>query len=212
MIVQHHANASARGIVLVGQAEKFHKFAAAMPVPYQTQHFPAQQIDAGQQRQGTVTLVFVIPSLAPLATADGGTPPLTLAIMIKASDLLRGNATLLLTAAGASAVAAIIAYRFGALQRLVDQLLMDGPFGRTNGALVFGGFAVALGLLTTSAPTVAKDKYACFTDDGYGRKRPCSAGYKAANPNWRAGSDCFTDEGYGRYRPCDSFVKSPSRN
>ena len=33
-----------------------------------------------------------------------------------------------------------------------------------------------------------------MTDDGYGRKRPCSAGYKAANPQWRAGDSCFTDE------------------
>ena len=45
--------------------------------------------------------------------------------------------------------------------------------------------------------------YTCMTDDGYGRKRPCSAAYKAANPNWRGGDDCFTDEGYGRYTPCD---------
>ena len=57
----------------------------------------------------------------------------------------------------------------------------------------------------------AKDKvidYSCFTDDGYGRKRPCSASYKAANPNWRGGDDCYTDEGYGRKRPCSAEYKA----
>jgi len=44
--------------------------------------------------------------------------------------------------------------------------------------------------------------------DGYGRYRPCSAGYKAANPNWRAGDSCFTDDGYGRYRPCSAGYKA----
>lgn len=52
------------------------------------------------------------------------------------------------------------------------------------------------------------DKYTCMTDDGYGRYRPCSAGYKAANPNWRAGDSCFTDDGYGRYRPCSAGYKA----
>jgi hypothetical protein len=73
--------------------------------------------------------------------------------------------------------------------------------------LALAGFAIALPLLSASAPAVAKSKYDCFTDDGYGRKRPCSADYKNANPNWRSSYDCFTDEGYGRYRPCDSFFK-----
>jgi hypothetical protein len=50
--------------------------------------------------------------------------------------------------------------------------------------------------------------YECMTDDGYGRKRPCSAAYKSANPNWRGGEDCFTDEGYGRYRPCSASYKA----
>ena len=54
----------------------------------------------------------------------------------------------------------------------------------------------------------AASKYTCMTDDGYGRKRPCSAGYKAANPQWRSGDSCFTDEGYGRYRPCSAGYKA----
>jgi hypothetical protein len=50
--------------------------------------------------------------------------------------------------------------------------------------------------------------YVCMTDDGYGRMRPCSAGYKAANPNWRGGDSCFTDDGYGRKRPCSAGYKA----
>ena len=63
--------------------------------------------------------------------------------------------------------------------------------------------------VTVSTASAAKAvSYVCMTDDGYGRKRPCSAGYKAANPNWRAGDSCFTDEGYGRYRPCSAGYKA----
>jgi hypothetical protein len=47
----------------------------------------------------------------------------------------------------------------------------------------------------------------CMTDDGYGRKRPCSSLYKKENPNWRAGNECMTDDGHGRYRPCSSLYK-----
>jgi hypothetical protein len=59
-----------------------------------------------------------------------------------------------------------------------------------------------------SGIALAANPYVCMTDDGYGRRRPCSAGYKAANPNWRAGDSCFTDDGYGRYRPCSAGYKS----
>ena len=70
---------------------------------------------------------------------------------------------------------------------------------------LFAGFAIAgLYCATASAASV----YTCMTDDGYGRKRPCSAGYKAANPQWRAGDSCFTDEGNGRFRPCSAGYKA----
>ena len=66
-----------------------------------------------------------------------------------------------------------------------------------------------LAVVCFGAPAVeAASKYTCMTDDGYGRKRPCSAGFKAANPNWRAGDSCFTDEGNGRYRPCSAGYKA----
>ena len=71
-----------------------------------------------------------------------------------------------------------------------------------------------LGLLFAAtahvAPAAAKEKattsYECFTDDGYGRKRSCSANYqqkRAAAKDY----DCFTDDGYGRKLPCSYYIK-----
>ena len=74
-------------------------------------------------------------------------------------------------------------------------------------ALAVAGFAIVVPMLSAPGTAVAANKYQCFTDDGYGRKFPCSARYKRENPQWRASNQCFTDEGYGRYRPCDSFFK-----
>lgn len=70
----------------------------------------------------------------------------------------------------------------------------------------------AIALLSADGSAVAAPKkvlnYVCMTDDGYGRKRSCSASYKAANPNWRGGDDCYTDDGYGRYRQCSASYKA----
>ena len=48
--------------------------------------------------------------------------------------------------------------------------------------------------------------YECFTDDGYGRKLPCSYSFtvkKTAGNRY----DCFTDDGYGRKLPCSYSIK-----
>jgi hypothetical protein len=79
--------------------------------------------------------------------------------------------------------------------------------------LAIATFATAGTIVTApgglfSGTALAQPRWSCMTDDGYGRKRPCSASYKAANPNWRGGDDCFTDEGYGRYRPCSASYKA----
>ncbi len=52
----------------------------------------------------------------------------------------------------------------------------------------------------------ASNPYEFFTDDGYGRKRPCSANLqqKRAEKN---PYECSTDDGYGRKRPCSANVK-----
>src|SRR5262245_61116715 len=46
------------------------------------------------------------------------------------------------------------------------------------GMVLFAG----IGTIATVAPAKAIE---CLTDDGYGRKRPCSASFKRANPDWR---------------------------
>jgi hypothetical protein len=57
------------------------------------------------------------------------------------------------------------------------------------------------------ATTMQYARVQCMTDEGQGRFKPCDAGYKAANPNWRGGDACMTDEGGGRYKPCDAGYK-----
>ena len=81
--------------------------------------------------------------------------------------------------------------------------LIAAPLGL---ALLAG---VAISGLNVSVASAAKAvSYVCMTDDGYGRKRPCSADYKKSNPNWRAGDTCFTDDGHGRQRPCSAGYKA----
>ena len=73
-------------------------------------------------------------------------------------------------------------------------------------------FAV-LGLAAGANVAVAAPKngvhnntsYECFTDDGYGRKLPCSYSYKKAAE--QKNYDCFTDDGYGRRLPCSYSIK-----
>ena len=70
------------------------------------------------------------------------------------------------------------------------------------------GLAAGLTMVGLSSPAFAKTKYECMTDDGYGRKRSCSASYKAEHPNWRGSDDCYTDDGYGRKRQCSASYKA----
>lgn len=48
--------------------------------------------------------------------------------------------------------------------------------------------------------------YECFTDDGYGRKRPCAQGFKSKSAA-QTRDNCFTDDGYGRRKPCAANIK-----
>jgi hypothetical protein len=59
---------------------------------------------------------------------------------------------------------------------------------------------------TASAASKTASKYECFTDDGYGRKLPCSYGYKLTKRT-DGSFDCFTDDGYGRKLPCSYGLK-----
>jgi len=67
-------------------------------------------------------------------------------------------------------------------------------------------FVAGSNVATATPKQMAANPYECFTDDGYGRKRPCSAGYqqKRAEKN---PYECFTDDGYGRKRSCAAGVK-----
>lgn len=48
--------------------------------------------------------------------------------------------------------------------------------------------------------------YECVTDDGYGRKRSCSAAYMQARADGKT-YECVTDDGYGRKLPCSFRIK-----
>src|ERR1700716_1603018 len=60
MIIQNDANAKSRRIALIRQLEKLDKFRAPMALPNQAQHFPAEQLNAGQQRHRAVPFVLMI--------------------------------------------------------------------------------------------------------------------------------------------------------
>ena len=74
--------------------------------------------------------------------------------------------------------------------------------------VLVAGIAAGFAVVGLTGPAFSKSKYACMTDEGNGRFRPCSAGYKAAKPNWRGSESCMTDEGNGRYRPCSAGYKA----
>ena len=84
---------------------------------------------------------------------------------------------------------------------------MNTLFSATMSLAALGLILITGTNVATAAPKkVAAGSYECFTDDGYGRKRPCSAGYmqKRADSNQY---DCFTDDGYGRKLPCSFRIK-----
>lgn len=100
-----------------------------------------------------VILLFIVPSIAPLAAEVGNTPPVALAMMIAASDFLRGNLGLLSALALGAALAAFGAARLGLLAGPFGVLVLDGPVRRTVRAVVYGSFAISLGtMLAAGAP------------------------------------------------------------
>jgi type II secretory pathway component PulF len=100
-----------------------------------------------------VILFVVIPSLAPLVDDLNGPPPAALAVMIEASTFLRANALVLVAGALTLAAGLAIAARAGLVRAPIETLFLDGPARRTVGAIVYGGFAVALGaMLAGGAP------------------------------------------------------------
>lgn len=100
-----------------------------------------------------VILLFVVPSLAPLVQEAGGAPPAALGAMITVSGFLTQHLPVLGVMAAAAALTLIMAWRLGALATPMERLMLDGPARRTAGALIYGGFAIALGtMLAAGAP------------------------------------------------------------
>lgn len=100
-----------------------------------------------------VILLFIVPSIAPLAAEASGEPPRTLSILIAASTFLSGNLVLLLGGLAAASIALVFGLRSGVFAVPVERLLLDGPARRTVAGIVFGAFALSLGsMLAAGAP------------------------------------------------------------
>ncbi len=100
-----------------------------------------------------VILLFVVPSLAPLAEEGDGQAPFMLATMIAVSMGLRDHLILIAGVLVAGLAALVAAGRAGLLGDPVDRFLHLGPGRRIMSGLTFGGFAIALGgMLTSGAP------------------------------------------------------------
>jgi type II secretory pathway component PulF len=98
-------------------------------------------------------LLLVVPSLSPLAKTPGAHPGAAMLILLAASDFLRGN--LLTIGVGLACLLAIGigGYLAGLWAPILDRVILYGPFKRLSGALIYGGFAVALGgILAAGAP------------------------------------------------------------
>lgn len=103
-----------------------------------------------------VILLYIVPSIAPLATELGSAPPLALSIMIVASDVLRANLVALGATLAIGAVGLAAAGRAGLLSAPIDRLFLDGPMRRTASGLVYGGFAQSLGAMVAAGAPIAE--------------------------------------------------------
>lgn len=100
-----------------------------------------------------VILLFIVPSIAPLAEDAGSHPPASLGALIAASDFLRGNLGLLAGLFAGLILVLVVAGRAGLLSAPMEALVFDGLAKRTVSGVVFGGFAISLGtMLAAGAP------------------------------------------------------------
>jgi hypothetical protein len=70
---------------------------------------------------------------------------------------------------------------------------------------------IGIGTLGIAQQASAQPRWACMTDDGYGRKLPCSMNYKAANPNWKASDACHVKGQGGKMTPCTDAQKASAK-
>jgi len=100
-----------------------------------------------------VILLFIVPSIAPLAEELGATPPPAMRFMLAASRFLQVNLVALAMGLLAGVLGLAVAWRAGLLSAPLERLLLDGPMKRTGRGLVFGGFALTLGtMIAAGAP------------------------------------------------------------
>jgi type II secretory pathway component PulF len=100
-----------------------------------------------------VILLFVVPSVAPLAEAPGSTPGVAMRILLAASDLLSSYIVELVVFLGIMTAGLFVAVRAGLMTAFFERLMLDGPLGRTVRQLTYGSFSIALGnMLAAGAP------------------------------------------------------------
>ncbi len=103
-----------------------------------------------------VILLFVVPSLTPLVEDSGAKAPFTLSLLVGVSLALRSN--LLWIGGGVAVLAALTlaAWRGGLLRSPFEGLALDGPIRATSRAIVFGGYAVALGTVLVGGASMSE--------------------------------------------------------
>jgi hypothetical protein len=83
-----------------------------------------------------------------------------------------------------------------------------GMLGMTAQAAALGTSNIADTQSAKAAKIQVAVQWQCMTDDGYGRKLPCSMGYKAANPNWKGSDACHVKHANGKTMPCSAATKA----
>lgn len=100
-----------------------------------------------------VILLFIVPSIAPLAEDTGSAPPASLQALLMASNFLRGHLIGLGIGSAAAVAALVVAAGAGLLSGPAEFLFLDGPLRRTTRGVIFGGFSISLGaMLAAGAP------------------------------------------------------------
>jgi type II secretory pathway component PulF len=102
-----------------------------------------------------VILLFIVPSVAPLATDAHAKPPPGLAVMIAVSAFLRTYLHLLVAGFLAALLLSFVSVRVGVLEPLLDRIVLDGPARRTVRGIVFGGFAGSLGTMVAAGAPIS---------------------------------------------------------
>jgi len=98
-------------------------------------------------------LLVIVPTLAPLVADFGGEPPLSMRMMIVASNGLRTLGPLVIATILALATLLTVAARLQWLTAPFERMLLDGLVRRTTSSVIYGGFSIALGtMLTAGAP------------------------------------------------------------